>query len=279
MFYQSRLWRICPARTRVHVVAKTTCGRSRRSRRRRGEAEYESDAVPCFPVADVNVIGIPSFEDIDVRHDDVIDFGEMALYGFLLCIPDAAVNDLFYSLDQDQDSLVTHLEWSSTGLAVSAESQTSATTTLSQTTTPEPTANGYIKELIDGPLPSFNALDMNKDSSVEPYEFAGGFMNVLIGQHPFMSPLIRALVYDSLSDDLFETVDTNGDGYVSKEEWDAAVKVLGMPSSQLGPSSSTPPTSREPAPPELPTGTVEPENEMDHAARRSNPYDTSENAP
>lgn len=192
-----------------------------------GEAEYEADQVPCFPVANVNVIGIPSFGDIDVRQDDVIDFEELALYGFLLCIPDVAVNDLFISVDRDQDEIITPLEWSSVGLDISAETQTTSTTT---TTTLAPTAasEGYFRELVAGPLPLFDDLDMDKNKQIEPYEFAGGFMNILIRQHPMMSPLVRAGVYDKLAHDLFQIVDADGDHYICREEWNAASSVLGM---------------------------------------------------
>lgn len=239
-----------------------------------GKAEYEGDANPCYPVADVNEIGMPSFGNIDVRQDDVIDFEELALYGFLLCFPDEAVDDLFTSLDRDQDLLVTPAEWSSVALDMSAESQTSSTTTLSKTTTTLPTADGYVKELVAGPLPSFDGLDMDHDKQIEPYEFAGAFMNILAGKYPMMSPLVRAGVYDRLAHDLFQTADTDGDHYVSKEEWNAVVGVLTKKQEAAPPSTVTtpiPPASREPGPPELPTtGAVD---EMGTAALDNKPGD------
>lgn len=219
-----------------------------------GEAEYEADGVHCFPVADVNEIGIPPFGDIDVRHDDVIDFEELALYGFLLCVPDAAVNDLFYSLDRDQDMLVTPEEWSSTGLVVSAEAQTPTTT---QTTTPVPTADGYVRELSAAPLPAFDSLDVNGDLHVEPYEFAGAFMKTIVGQHPLMSPLTRAAVFDNLAHVMFQNFDTDGDHFISKEEWDAATGVL---------QASSPPTASEPPAPQGSTTSSPSGHEMGAAA-------------
>lgn len=194
-----------------------------------GEAVYEWDEGPCFPVADVNVVGLPSFEEFDVRQDDVLDFEEMALYAFLLCIPKEAVSDLFHSLDHDQDDLVCESEWEAMDISAQTEVEGETSTT---TTTKELTEEEYLDKLSstwNKPIspPSFNSMDMDGDNKLQPHEFAGGFMNIVMNENPSMGPMVRSGMYEDLTETFFPLVDTDGDHFVSQEEWDHCSTMLG----------------------------------------------------
>jgi hypothetical protein len=182
-----------------------------------GTRYYEDECTSeTGPVADINEIGLPSFDEFDVRHDEALDYEEVALMAALLCVPEEMAAAMFYSLDEDGNMLISQHEWNA--MMVEVETETPETTTSTTTTQCPKAASAKLADL--RLHPSFGSMDADRDGKLEEHEFTNTLMRLLMYEHPGMM-YDRAARKHALQEasDLFVILDKDADHFLSEAEY------------------------------------------------------------
>jgi len=177
------------------------------------EQTYGSGTIPsCRPQFEGKV----TFEDVDGNGDGIVTADEALAFGEKMCVSDEMTMQMFQMADANQDKQLTPEEYSSVGEESAAEeAMDKATDSVSEGD----------QEYNEVKAPQFEEFDKDGDGLLNDDEVSKAIMFELSRRFPGKSDEeLMEIATDLYSEGKLKflvEIDSDGDGMVSKEEWEA----------------------------------------------------------
>merc|ERR1719443_1283611 len=171
-----------------------------------------ADCVPDSELADRTA----TFEDVDTNADGIVTADEALAFGEKMCVSDEMTMQIFHMADANQDKKLTPEEYNGVGEESAAEeAMDKAADSVSEGD----------QEYSEVKPPQFEEFDKDGDGVLNEDEVAEAVMFELSRRFPGKSEEqleeLAAELYAKGELKFLEDLDTDGDGVVSKEEWEA----------------------------------------------------------
>merc|ERR1719456_2174257 len=177
------------------------------------EEKYGEKVLSCRPKFD----GKPSFDDLDEDGDGVLTASEMIDFGAKMCVSDEMAMQLFSMADSNRDKVIDLKEWGTVGEETRAEQAIDDSVDDTKASKSDDVYN-------EVKTPPFETFDADKDGALNKEELMNALMFEFYRRFPETSKKeVHAMAEDITKDldKIFSAVDTDGDGQISKAEFEA----------------------------------------------------------
>lgn len=174
------------------------------------EADHPVEVLDCAPEVDIEKT--PELSDIDTKQDGVLDEEECKAWGKKACVPDEMTEQIFNQADANCDHVIDEEEFTEAGEDTAQEEA------LDEALEDHYEGDDELNNVQAIPL---EKLDENKDGALDPTEHKNGVKFEMERREEGRWSVPDEEVPEEASEEAFDTVDADGDGLITGDEYEA----------------------------------------------------------